>query len=148
MPTTGVTEHAHEVIAATLGDPEISQPVCTGAFPADADQVACARALVQDRLADHPAREIAVLLANELATNAVRHSRSDFFALVINLITTDHVHITVVDEGRAGIPHLHTTSADAESGRGMSIVDLLATRWGITRRPGVGTAVWFECAGE
>jgi serine/threonine-protein kinase RsbW len=148
MPTIDATESAHKIITATLTDLHAGEPIGTGAFPARADQVARARALVHDRLADHPARDTAVLLVSELATNAIRHSHSKFFALIITRTTTNRVRITVIDEGQAGIPDLHSTTADAEDGRGMAIVDLLASCWGITRWPGVGTAVWSECAGQ
>jgi anti-sigma regulatory factor (Ser/Thr protein kinase) len=148
MPTANVTEHAHEIIAATLAGLEAGELIYTGAFTASAKQVARARALVHDHLADHPACDTAMLLVSELATNTIRHSDSRFFALTITRTTANGVRITVVDEGQAGIPHLHTTTVDGEHGRGMTIVDLLSTRWGITRRPGIGTAVWSECASE
>ncbi|GLY86028.1 ATP-binding protein [Actinoallomurus iriomotensis] len=148
MSTTNAIRHAYQIIAATVAYQEASEHVCAAAFTVSADQVARARALVRDHLINHPAGDTAVLLVSELATNAVCHSRSSFFALTIARTTTDRVRITVIDEGRNGIPYLRNATADTEDGRGMAIVDLLATRWGITRLPAVGTAVWFECAGE
>lgn len=147
MPTTALTRHAREIIAATVADLGAGELICTGVFMASADQVACARAFVQDHLADHPACDAMMLLVSELATNVIRHSRSRLFALTVARITSGRLRIAVIDEGQAGIPHLHGATLDAESGRGMSIVDLLATRWGIIRLPGVGSAVWFECMG-
>lgn len=144
MPTTALTEHAREIIAATIADLGAGELICTRVFTASADQVAHARAFIQDHLADHPARDTMALLVSELATNAIRHSRSRLFALTVARITSGRLRIAVIDEGQAGIPHLHGTTPDAENGRGMSIVDLLATRWGIIRLPGVGSAVWFE----
>jgi anti-sigma regulatory factor (Ser/Thr protein kinase) len=146
MSTTDATGSAYKIITATFTDLHVGEPIGIGAFPARADQIARARALVHDCLTDHPARDIAVLLVSELATNAIRHSRSKFFASIITRTTANRVRITVIDEGQAGLPHLDSTAADAEDGRGMTIVDLLATCWGIIRWPGVGTAVWSECA--
>jgi anti-sigma regulatory factor (Ser/Thr protein kinase) len=86
-----------------------------------------------------------VLLVSELATNSIRHSGSRFFGLTATRIAGDRLRIAVLDEGRAGILHLQNAPTDAEDGRGMAIVDVLATRWGIIRQPGVGVAVWFDC---
>lgn len=44
-------------------------------------------------------------------------------------------------------PELRQLSADAESGRGLALVDALTGgRWGVSGRAGVGKLVWAECA--
>ena len=135
-----------DITAATTSDLAAGVVVCSETFPASGEQIASARAFLNAHLKDHPARHTAVLLATEIATNAVRHSGTRFFGLSATRIAGGCLRIVVIDEGRAGIPHLQDKSADAESGRGMTIVDTLAKRWGVVRRPGVGVAVWFECA--
>lgn len=136
---------ACRIIAATMTDLRSGELLCIGAFPASGDQVARARTFLNNRLAGQPARESGVLLFSELATNSIRHSGSRFFGLIATRIPGDGLRIAVVDEGRAGIPQLQNAPTDAERGRGMGLVDALAARWGFTRQPGVGAAVWFDC---
>jgi anti-sigma regulatory factor (Ser/Thr protein kinase) len=136
---------ARRIIAATMTDLSAGELVCTKAFLAAEDQVACTRAFLNHRLAGHPARDIGVLLVSELATNSIRHSGSRFFALTATRIAGDSLRIAVIDEGHAGIPHLQNVPTDAEGGRGMAILDTLARRWGLIRQSGIGAAVWFEC---
>lgn len=135
-----------EIIAAMMTDLDAGDVVCSETFPASEEQIALARAFLKNNLKDHPAHETAVQLASEVATNSLRHSGTRFFGLTAARITGNVLRIVVTDEGRAGIPHLQNASADAQGGRGMSIVDTLARRWGVIRHPGVGVAVWFECA--
>jgi CheY-like chemotaxis protein len=82
------------------------------------------------------------LLVSELVTNAVVHARSD--AQVAVRLLPDALRIEVVDRGR---PHLPAPSvperADAESGRGLFLVEQLATAWGVEPIDG-GKSVWFE----
>ncbi|WP_432097538.1 ATP-binding protein [Streptomyces sp. bgisy100] len=43
-------------------------------------------------------------------------------------------------------PILHKASEDEESGRGLFLIDALATAWGShDRSPGIGKTVWAEC---
>ena len=148
MPTTRVNEDAREIVTATLAELPTGELIRTRTFAARADQVAYARAFIRTHLADDPACDTVVLLVSELATNSIRHSRSRFFAVTLARIGPDRLRITVIDEGRAGIPYLPEITVDTEGGRGIAVIDCLATRWGITRLPDLGTAVWFECAGR
>ncbi|MGR3938712.1 hypothetical protein [Streptomyces sp. BRA346] len=43
------------------------------------------------------------------------------------------------------VPHIVQASETAQSGRGMAVVEALACRWGIARKPW-GKGVWAECA--
>lgn len=46
---------------------------------------------------------------------------------------------------RCGLRERRTPSSDEESGRGLTLVTLLADAWGAEeRKAGVGKAVWFE----
>jgi anti-sigma regulatory factor (Ser/Thr protein kinase) len=89
------------------------------------------------------AMDDALLLTSELVTNAVRHGAPE----VALQVTFDPPHITVVviDGGRQ-VPVLPPQPAakDSPSGRGLRLVDEIATRWGITRESTDHTCVWFQ----
>lgn len=113
-------------------------------FAATKDHIAAARRLARETLADHPAGELAVVLISELATNAVQHSGSPQFTLMISRNAKGELYIKVVDDGQGGLPSLRTADPDDENGRGIRLVETLTRRWGITRERGVGMAVWFH----
>ncbi|MCU1595954.1 MAG: protein phosphatase [Frankiales bacterium] len=81
-----------------------------------------------------------VTAANELATNAVLHGRTDFTVRV--LVTADCVRIDVVDEN-VRMPQPCLAPAGALSGRGLAIVDAMGFNWGADRRAD-GKSVWLE----
>jgi anti-sigma regulatory factor (Ser/Thr protein kinase) len=84
--------------------------------------------------------EVAALLANELAANAVAHGEG---SISLTMETdSDCVRVAVTDEGTV-LPVIQETSPTAESGRGLSLVDALATRWGVDPAS-PGKSVWFE----
>jgi anti-sigma regulatory factor (Ser/Thr protein kinase) len=106
--------------------------------------VAEARAFVRDRALDagvaEPVLDSAVLMVSELVTNAVEHARSPVELLV--RITPGAVRVEVVDQN-ASLPAIQRADSGAVHGRGMAIVDGLASTWGV-RPTGRGKAVWFE----
>ena len=54
------------------------------------------------------------------------------------------VHVEVVDGGSATTaPAVRVPDADAEGGRGLWLVDLLATVWGV-HQDDAGGSVWFR----
>ncbi|GAA0835014.1 ATP-binding protein [Streptosporangium amethystogenes subsp. fukuiense] len=57
--------------------------------------------------------------------------------------TLNGVIITVQDPGSTQIPHVKNSSLNATGGRGLLLVNELATRWGFHRDP-TGTVIWFE----
>jgi len=80
------------------------------------------------------------LLVSELVSNVVRHAEAP---LVVR-IACDHDIIRVeVDDGSALWPVIVPSRSLGEAGRGLGIVDGVASRWGVDRRPG-GKSVWFE----
>ena len=82
------------------------------------------------------------LMVSELATNAVQHSGSRFDVTVERLIDS-RVRVEVRDSG-PGLPRRCEGGTDADSGRGLRIIDLLAETWGVVTRPGgVGKSTWF-----
>jgi anti-sigma regulatory factor (Ser/Thr protein kinase) len=113
-------------------------------FPADARQIAHLRKVIRETVADHSAFDTIVLLASEAATNSFLHSGSTFIGLVIARTTNGDLRVAVIDEGMGGLPRLHDDVRGEEHGRGLYLMDRLALSWGVIRRHGVGSAVWFD----
>ncbi|MFI6008164.1 ATP-binding protein [Streptomyces sp. NPDC051243] len=90
--------------------------------------------------------EPAAHIVAELAANAVTHGRvpgRDFLLLVHVVGTT--VRIEVTDTRADRLPHTAEPPApDAESGRGLTIVDALANRWGVAPGLPPRKTVWAE----
>jgi signal transduction histidine kinase len=80
----------------------------------------------------------ATLLVSELATNAVRHSGSPWFA--VRVVLDGHLRVEVLDGGPgfAGGP---APDFDRGGGYGLQLVDSVADAWGA--EDGDGTRVWF-----
>lgn len=95
----------------------------------------------------HPASDDVVLLVSEVVTNAVVHSASRDGGKVAMTVAVGpgSVLVEVSDAGSgASAPHVRN-EPEAEYGRGMFLVDLLAARWGIREEaPGGRRTVWFE----
>ena len=83
----------------------------------------------------------AVLLANELVTNAVVHAGAGFDLTV--RAGRDRVRIEVRDPS-ATPPQLVPWEDIVEQGRGLHLVDALALAWGTEPVPGDGKIVWCE----
>ena len=81
------------------------------------------------------------LLTSELATNALVHARTEFQVTVAHL-HDDGRRIAVTD-GNAHVPEPRMAPADATTGRGLALVDAMASAWG-AHRHGRGKTVWFE----
>jgi hypothetical protein len=84
--------------------------------------------------------DAALLLTSELATNAVLHARTEFDVTVARL--ADVVRIAVTD-GNTRLPQPCMAPADATTGRGLALVDAMASAWGADRH-GRGKTVWVE----
>ena len=81
----------------------------------------------------------AELLADELVTNAVVHARTPL-RLQLKL-HGDVLHIAVYDASPR-LLRLVPDDPDDEDGRGLRLVEQLATSWGVSRRPDGGKVVW------
>jgi hypothetical protein len=110
----------------------------------DASSLRDARHMVADTLAGAPAevRDAAVLLAGEILTNAVVHGGGWFLLQVDAAPETVYVEVADSTEGHPTVLH---PSSDREHGRGMAIVDAMASAWGTAQR-GSHKVVWFELA--
>lgn len=83
----------------------------------------------------------ALLVASELATNAVMHAESSC-RLRLSLGPRT-LRIDVVDAGQ-GTPEPQPESATEEHGRGLLLVAALSAAWGLEVLPGDGKTVWAE----
>ncbi|MES4901026.1 MULTISPECIES: ATP-binding protein [unclassified Streptomyces] len=92
------------------------------------------------------------LLVAELASNAVRHGRvaGRSFRLRLALVAAARtIRIEVSDAREDRLPvSPQAPSDDDETGRGLLLVELLATRWGVVPRSPVGKTVWAEVAAD
>ena len=86
---------------------------------------------------------VAALLTSELVTNAIRHEAGDAVKLFISC-SCGHLRVYVHDSSRTWPTPLNA-GADAEAGRGLTLVASLSTDWGVYRTPG-GKAVYFTLA--
>jgi anti-sigma regulatory factor (Ser/Thr protein kinase) len=89
--------------------------------------------------------ETAELLTSEIATNAVRACTrlTSVSPPVIRLwVTCDQGSVTIhVWDASPGVPARQDASPDADSGRGLLLVETLAAGWG-TYREQLGKTVW------
>jgi anti-sigma regulatory factor (Ser/Thr protein kinase) len=101
-----------------------------------------ARRFVADQLADLPTDtvDVARLLVSELVTNAVLHARTKLSLTVDR--GDSSVSIQVADANPL-LPVLRTHSTDAGTGRGLLVLERMASRWGSYNVEG-GKIVWFE----
>ncbi|MFG2553266.1 ATP-binding protein [Streptomyces sp. NPDC048581] len=81
----------------------------------------------------------------ELAANAVRHGRipgRDFLLLLY--VVGDTLRIEVTDTCGDRLPHPQHPAPEAESGRGLLLVEAFANRWGFSEGPAPRKTVWAE----
>jgi anti-sigma regulatory factor (Ser/Thr protein kinase) len=134
----------------------VSTPTLLGSLtiPGQPENVRTARKFITRTLgAAHSSTDTAVLLASELIANSQRHSRSgDGGHITIHLIAIPGgIRIEVADQGGASAPVLRPAASEAdltelaENGRGLELVDALASRWDYTS-DATGTVTWFELA--
>lgn len=87
----------------------------------------CARSVCLEHGLDGDHCDAAVLVLSELLTNAVRYG-ADPVTYVIE--ARDGQLLLVVSDGSPAEPVVSRAEADAESGRGMRIVEELSSDWG------------------
>ena len=125
-------------------------------FPAREDQLARIRKIVRAAAGGQYERDLIVLFANELAANAIKHSGSRLVGVIVARTAEDRLRVAVYDQHLTGFPHPHGRSCgrddlddlddESENGRGLQLIETMASRWGIVREPGVGLLTWFELA--
>jgi anti-sigma regulatory factor (Ser/Thr protein kinase) len=115
-------------------------------LPQSGNAAGIARAFVERQTSELPPDLVddALLLVSELVTNAVRHGRPDIRLEVS--VSPPGIEVAVRDGGE-DLPQMSSqpTPGTAESGRGLRIVDAVASAWGvIADSPPPGKVVWFE----
>lgn len=85
----------------------------------------------------------AVLVVSELLSNAIRHARPlpGANVQVAWALGNDSIEVAVSDGGAATFPTRTHASVSAIGGRGLDIVEYMASRWGI-RSDDSGQTVW------
>jgi anti-sigma regulatory factor (Ser/Thr protein kinase) len=115
----------------------------TRQFGASSSAPYAARRFVVEALAGLGCEQLigdAALIVTELATNAVVHARSDFTVAIAS--SGGAVRIEVRD-GSRHTPTTREPSSRTTGGRGLSIIDALASAWGVLRA-GDGKVVWVQ----
>jgi anti-sigma regulatory factor (Ser/Thr protein kinase) len=92
--------------------------------------------------------DAALLLTSELVTNAVRHEAGQGAQAVVLAIACSRGRLRVdVHDTSRSLPAVAEVPADAETGRGLLLVETLSDEWGFYRTP-AGKAVYFTLAFE
>jgi len=89
--------------------------------------------------------DVALLLTSELVTNAIMHEAGESITLGIRCFR-GRLRVDVYDTSRS-FPVVTAAEGDAETGRGLMLVDTLATEWGFYRTP-AGKAVYFTLGAD
>jgi two-component sensor histidine kinase len=114
-------------------------------LPADLGSPRRAREMVADAADRWGLPELSLgagLCASELVTNVLVHTRCSRCEVVVSY-ANGHLYVKVNDDSPE-VPSKTSTAADADHGRGLQIVDALATKWGVNRAPGNGKSVWLR----
>lgn len=123
-------------------------------LPRHARSVGRVRALFREQAASwsipQETTSTAELLLSELMTNAYRHAKAPAGREIRArcVLADDRLRITVTDAD-ATLPSPAAARPDDESGRGLTLVTVLADDWGARGREcGIGKEVWFELLTE
>jgi anti-sigma regulatory factor (Ser/Thr protein kinase) len=114
-------------------------------LPSEPASVGLARRRLVSLMATHPQAQTddAVLATSELVTNAIVHGDGAVTVHVLQGLTVLRVEVT--DQGEATPLPRYDVHDSVDSGRGLMMVDVLATTWGVLPRASApGTTVWFE----
>jgi anti-sigma regulatory factor (Ser/Thr protein kinase) len=134
------------ILSAVLGRPDGARPAVSAEVEPAPEGVAAARAVADKACAEWDIDDSAAfdisLIVSELATNAVRHGRPP-----IELVLRREVDCIVIEvsDGAPGRPTRREAAPSEASGRGLTLIDALASQWG-TRPTGRGKAVWCTVA--
>lgn len=74
--------------------------------------------------------ETAELLISELVSNAIKHTSSDILRVIVSRPSPTRVRLAVVDKAPRRLPVPRAVDFEAESGRGLHLLEALADRWG------------------
>lgn len=88
--------------------------------------------------------DTAGLLLSELVTNAVLHARTP---IEVNVTLSGEVVRVEVSDSNSRLPIQRLSDDEATTGRGIELVELLASSSGASRIDGAGKVVWFTLGG-
>jgi DNA-binding NarL/FixJ family response regulator len=135
-------------IAGLVAAAQTALQTAAATFTGDDRSPGEARRLVRGALAsslassaDDELLDSATLLVSELVTNAVVHAGSEVDVVV--RIDGSCLRVEVSDTSDVA-PRMQAPTPDETSGRGLPLVEALASRWGVAARPAGGKSVWFE----
>ncbi len=114
-------------------------------LPARPESAGVARRAVAFALGEARLDEVVdttLLLTSEVVTNAILHARSELDVIVV--VEPPNVRVEVSDEEHR-LPEMREATDEETSGRGLLLVEMLASTWGSRPREG-GKCVWFEVA--
>jgi Histidine kinase-like ATPase domain len=119
----------------------------TGRFAHAPESVPSARRFAAEALVGEPDEVLDAvgLMVSELASNCVRHTDSDFELTVIK--TGAQIRVQATDRA-GGEPTMRLAGPADPHGRGLLIIDMLASSWGVDAVPEGGKTVWFTLAGR
>lgn len=116
-------------------------------LPAEPASAGMARRLIKDALRDWHHEDlvaIATLLVSEVVTNAILHAGSDIHLRLMSSGATVRVEVGDLSDV---LPAPRTYGQDATTGRGLALVQMLASAWGAEPRA-PGKVVWFQVGGS
>lgn len=123
-------------------------PLLQRRFPAVPESVAQARHALDELVERFPRLDWDALrlLVGELVTNSIVHGAprrtEQWFELTVTRREPGRLRFAVADSAPPFVARRHEAALEAESGRGIFLVDSLADRWGTARN---GQAcIWFE----
>lgn len=85
--------------------------------------------------------DVAVLLVSEVVTNALLHGRGRP-RVTVTPLPGGGLYVGVGDDN-SRVPVVREDDPDALDGRGLRLLDMLSSRWGVRPDP-PGKIVWFE----
>jgi anti-sigma regulatory factor (Ser/Thr protein kinase) len=90
--------------------------------------------------------QVIVLLVGELVTNAIAHTPATTAGIGLVVVLGEDAVRVEVHDGSHELPEQRGVGGwDDEAGRGLGLVAMLASRWGIhVDEHGRGKTVWFE----
>jgi anti-sigma regulatory factor (Ser/Thr protein kinase) len=124
----------------TAGSQRLTLPPAPGCL---ADLRRWARSWMEQHPTDGVDPDRVVLSMTELVTNSITHGAGPVDVRLNG--DSDNVVLNVSDCSEL-LPRRPETSLNTESGRGIQIMESLATRWGVQAEPGGGKTVWCEFA--
>ena len=102
-----------------------------------------ARSLIRDPLKRWGLEDLidsSELLVSELVTNAIKYANGE---VLLRLILEPDSLTCEVHDSSPALPRVLQADKEAENGRGLHVVSLMAAKWGV-RRTAAGKVVWCE----